>query len=196
MTAPVPRHGVVVLAAGASRRLGRSKQLLRRSGETLVHRAARVALATQPHDAVIVLGAEAEIVHAAVCALPIRRVDCGEWQRGMGASLRSGIAALAPACSGVLVVLCDQPALEAEHLDRLCAAWRARPDHAAASAYADRVGVPALLPRAWFADLCDDRHGAGALLAQRVDRVQAIANAALAWDVDTLADLDAAFDEQ
>jgi CTP:molybdopterin cytidylyltransferase MocA len=195
MNVPAPRHGAVLLAAGASQRLGRSKQLLRRDGETLVHRAARLVLATQPQAAVIVLGADAEAIQAAVADLPIRRVDCGDWRRGMGASLRAGIDALPADCGGTLVVVCDQPALDAAHLERICAAWRARPEHAVASAYADRLGVPALLPRAWRADLRDDARGAAALLARRVDRVIAIANAALAWDVDTPDDLGAEFDE-
>ena len=191
-----PLLGAIVLAAGASRRLGRSKQLLRRHGETLVHRAARLALSTQPHDAVLVLGAEAARVRAAVADLPIRGVDCAEWERGMGASLRAGIGALDAHCAGVLVLVCDQPGLEPAHLDRLCAAWRAAPDYAVASAYAQRLGVPAILPRAWAAQLDDGARGAGALLQRHRDRVVAVADEALAWDVDEPADLDPAFDEE
>lgn len=191
-----PLHDAIVLAAGASRRLGRSKQLLRRHGETLVHRAARLALSTQPHDAVIVLGAGSAGVRAAVADLPIRCVECIDWERGMGASLRAGIAALATSCAGALVLVCDQPALEIAHLERLCAAWRAAPERAVASAYAHRLGVPAVLPRAWAAQLRDDARGAVALLEQHRERIVAVADEGLAWDVDEPADLDSAFDEE
>jgi len=117
----------------------------------------------------------------------VRRVDCIDWQRGMGASLHAGLAALPAECAGALVVLCDQPALDTDHLAALVAAWRADPDAASASSYAGRAGVPALLPRCWFDDLRRDAddHGARALLARRRDAVTLIVNEALALDIDT-----------
>lgn len=192
MTTTLPSHGAVILAAGASRRLGQSKQLLGGAdGESLVHRAARLALATSPQTGVIVLGADADRVFAAVRDLPLRRIDCADWQRGMGASLRAGIAALAADVAGALVVLCDQPALDAAHLTRLCAAWRAHPARAAASAYAGAIGVPAILPRGWFGELggLNGDVGARDLLARHRAEVSVVVNEALARDVDRAADL-------
>jgi len=185
-----PVHGVVVLAAGASTRLGRPKQLMLHHGETLVRRAARMALATQPGDAVVVLGGEAGPVFAQVQDLRVRRVDCADWRYGLGASLHAGVAALAAECVGVLVVLCDQPTLDAAHLVALRAAWREAPERGSASFYANKPGVPALLPRAWFDELCPtaDR-GMRDLLVRHRDRVAAIANEALAADIDLPADL-------
>ena len=61
-----PAHGLVVLAAGDSSRLGEPKQLLRHRGETLIHRAARLGLATAPADAVLVLGARTDEMLASV----------------------------------------------------------------------------------------------------------------------------------
>jgi molybdenum cofactor cytidylyltransferase len=185
-------HGLIVLAAGASRRLGKSKQLLRLHGEQLVRRALRLGLATKPWLALIVLGAEADAVYASVADLGARRVDCGDWQRGMSASLRAGLAALPPECAAALVVLCDQPALDTAHLDALVAAWRGNPGSAAASSYAGTLGVPVLLPRAWFEELMVDAgdQGARELLARRRADVTAIVNEALALDVDRDQDLD------
>jgi CTP:molybdopterin cytidylyltransferase MocA len=184
-------HGLIVLAAGASQRLGTSKQLLRLHGETLVRRATRLGLTTKPGAAVIVLGADADAVFASVDGLAVQRVDCADWALGMGASLRAGLAALPPECAGALIVLCDQPALDAPHLHGLVSAWRANPASAAASSYAGRVGVPALLPRAWFAELMAEvgDEGARQLLARRSEDVAAIANEALALDVDRDQDL-------
>jgi CTP:molybdopterin cytidylyltransferase MocA len=185
-------HGLIVLAAGASRRLGKTKQLVRLHGEPLARRALRLGLATKPWFALIVLGAEADAVYASVADLGARRVDCADWQRGMSASLRAGLAALPPECAGALIVLCDQPTLDTAHLDALVAAWRANADGAAASCYAGRLGVPALLPRAWFADLMSDAgdQGARELLARRRADVAAIVNETLAFDVDRDQDLD------
>jgi len=190
MTEAGAAHGLVVLAAGASSRLGQSKQLLTLGGEALVYRAARVALATSPRDAVIVLGSDAEAVHAKVSYLPLRRVDCGNWQAGMSASLRAGLEALSPDCAGALIVLCDQPWLDVEHLQALCAAWRQRPQQASGSFYQGHLGVPALLPRPWFAQLptSGDRGARDLLDAHRAD-VAIVANEALALDIDRPADI-------
>jgi len=191
MTDACAAHGVVVLAAGAGVRFGGTKQLASLDGESLVHRAARLALATAPADAVVVLGAEGDAVLAVLRDLVVRRVDCADWRSGMSASLRAGLAALSAQCAGALIVLCDQPALDAAHLERLCATWRSDPQRAVASAYAGRLGVPALLPRAWFADLQQAAGDSGAreLLARRSNDVTAVGNEALALDIDTRADL-------
>ncbi len=193
MTAP--RHALVLLAAGGSRRLGQPKQLLVIDGETLVHRAARLGLATAPAAAVLVLGAQAEAVRAATGDLALQAVHCDDWRQGLGASLREGLAAVPADCAGALVLLCDQPALNAAHLQSLLDAWRARPDRAAASAYGGVLGVPALLPRSWFAALSRSTGDRGArdLLRQHAAEVNAVPAPALARDIDHPEDLPVAF---
>lgn len=191
MPESAPVHGCMILAAGASRRLGRSKQLLRHEGQPLVRRAAQLALGTEPACTLVVVGCEADAVHAALGDLPVQRVDCADWQRGMGASLRAGLSMLPEAICGALIVVCDQPLLDAAHLAALLGAWRRQPARAAASYYAGRLGVPALLPRAWFAALgAPGDHGARELLAQRAAEVTAVVNERLAVDIDRPADLD------
>ncbi|WP_374473529.1 NTP transferase domain-containing protein [Arenimonas sp.] len=182
-----PRHALIVLAAGGSRRLGETKQLLRLDGESLVRRAARLGLATAPTEAWLVCGANADAVHAEAADLPLRRVDCAGWQAGLGTSLATGVKALGKQVEGALVLLCDQPALDLAHLLALRDAWRVDPRRAAASAYDGVLGVPALLPRSWFATLAtgaDDR-GARDLLRQHSDQVHAVPANGLAQDLDT-----------
>ncbi|MGH8172990.1 MAG: nucleotidyltransferase family protein [Rhodanobacteraceae bacterium] len=185
------RHGVLVLAAGSSKRLGRSKQLIEIDGEPLLRRVARCAVATAPLECVVVLGHDATRIGGALEGLPLRTITIGDFADGMGSSLRAGIAALSPECAGALIVLTDQPALTSEHLAALCATWRIAPERAVASAYAGVLGVPALLPRAWFADLIALRGDTGAreLLRARRGDVSAIRANELARDVDTLADV-------
>ncbi|HEX5693021.1 MAG TPA: nucleotidyltransferase family protein [Arenimonas sp.] len=182
-----PGHALLVLAAGASRRLGEPKQLLQLGGQSLVRRSVRAGLATAPSQAWLVLGAVADAVSAEVADLPVRPVFCAGWQAGLGASLATGLGALDPDIDGALVLVCDQPALDARHLQALVAAWYRDPACAAASAYADVLGVPALLPRAWFAELAqghDDR-GARELLRRNAANVFAVPAPALAQDLDT-----------
>lgn len=187
---PAPRHGLVVLAAGASRRLGQAKQDLRIDGASLLRRVVASGLASAPSEAVVVLGAAAELAAPHLVGLPLRQLSCADWSRGMGASLRCGLQALSSDCAGALVLLCDQPALAADHLRALVAAWRPRPERAVASRYAGVLGVPALLPRAAFAEI-DARIDRGARdWLRRPDReVLAIDAPELARDLDHPADL-------
>jgi molybdenum cofactor cytidylyltransferase len=181
-----PAHAIVLLAAGASRRLGEPKQLVTRDGEPLVRRMARLALTTEPSQAVVVVGHRADDVHATVADLAIGRVDCEDWSEGMGASLRAGIAALRPGIDGALVVLCDQLALTSSHLLALRDTWRVQPQRAVATLADGVAGVPALLPRSWFADVAalhGDR-GARDLLRSRGAAVSSIAAPELALDLD------------
>ena len=183
----LPRHALLVLAAGASRRLGEAKQLLRINGESLVRQAVRAGLSTAPAQALLVLGASPRDIAAEVGDLPVTPLICPDWQAGLGASLARGLGALDDDVAGALVLVCDQPALDATHLQALVAAWRQDPACAAASAYAGVLGVPALLPRAWFEQLSagrDDR-GARTLLRHHASRVFAVAAPALAQDLDT-----------
>lgn len=181
-----PQHGALLLAAGASARLGRPKQLLLVDGEPLLVRAARALLASAPLDLVVVLGHEASRIGAVLDGLPLRCVVATDHAEGMAAALRTGIAALDPRCEGALVALTDQPALGPGHLLALREAWRKAPARAVASRYAGVAGVPAILPRAWFGDLLALRGdtGARALLRERGDEVILLDAPALGFDID------------
>ena len=115
-----------------------------------------------------------------------------ELMNGPRALAAAGLAALSPDCAGALVLLCDQPALQASHLQTLVERWRSVPARAVASAYAGVVGVPAVLPRNWFPLVQGDGdRGARALLRERAD-VEHIVCEALALDIDTPEQLAAA----
>ena len=188
------RHGVVILAAGASSRLGTSKQTLLVNGQPLIRIVTCAALATDPVRTVVVLGANASDTFGAIADLPVHRVDCEDWAAGMGASVRAGVRPIQSTCDGILVLLCDQPALTVCHLQRLVAAWLATPTNAIASAYARTLGAPALFPRSWFADLLqiDGDRGARDLLRGRTDGVIGIPAPELSIDIDTPTDIRAA----
>ncbi|MGA9421817.1 MAG: nucleotidyltransferase family protein, partial [Rhodanobacteraceae bacterium] len=155
------------------------------------HRAARLALATAPADCIVVLGSGAERMVEVLGDLPVRAIRCVDCATGMAASLQAGLRELKVECDGALVLLTDQPGLDAAHLVTLCKRWRERPSRAVASAYAGVVGVPALLPRHWFDALMhiEGDRGARDLLRDRADEVSAIAAPALARDVDRPRDL-------
>lgn len=151
-----PGTAAVILAAGASTRLGRPKQLIEIGGETLLDRAARVADEAGCWPVVVVLGAEARTVLSRCSLRSVAVLVNPWWQEGMASSLRLGVAAIA-SWDGVVLMTCDQPAVTAEHLQALTASCEIT-----SSAYGGRRGVPAYLPKSSFPALMKLKADAGA----------------------------------
>jgi CTP:molybdopterin cytidylyltransferase MocA len=177
----------VVLAAGASTRLGEPKQLVVIGGETLLERAVRTARAAGCAPVVVVLGAAAERIRAA-CELGDAAVVLNHgWDEGMASSVRVGLTAccgddVGTGVDGVVLMTCDQPAVTAEHLRALMAGGELT-----ASAYAGRHGVPAYFPQKYFKELLElvGDSGARALLSQA--RSEELSHGEL--DIDTAEDI-------
>jgi molybdenum cofactor cytidylyltransferase len=149
-------YGAIVLAAGASSRLGQPKQLLPYQGQSLLRRAASAAGAAVTGPVVVVVGAQAEMMYPEVAGLPVEVVQNQEWATGMGSSIRTGLQALMradPALSGVLLLLCDQPHVQAAVLQALLETHERTQSPVVASAYGETVGVPAFFHRSFFESL-------------------------------------------
>jgi molybdenum cofactor cytidylyltransferase len=183
------RVGILVLAAGGSSRLGRPKQLLPYDGGTLVGHAVRVALASDPAELVIVIGAEADSVRTALSGMPGTLVFNSNWQEGIGSSIRIGITAFSAEIECAVVVLADQPKISAEHLRRLSDAISEN-SPVAASTYAGVIGAPCAFARSEFAKLQELRGDAGArsLLRNEKSSTTTIPFEEAMVDVDTMED--------
>jgi CTP:molybdopterin cytidylyltransferase MocA len=139
----------LLLAAGAGRRMGGPKALVEVDGEPRVRRALRALTDGGAAPAVVVLGARAADVRAALPAR-VEAVEAPDWASGMGASLRAGLAALARHDADAAVVhLVDLPGVPAAAVARLVAV--AGPAGLARAAYGGRPGHPVLLGRAHWA---------------------------------------------
>ena len=128
----------VVLAAGAASRFGALKQRL-----LLPQVLESVRASGSVDDVVVVLGAHDVETDA-------RTVRCAEWERGPGASLRCGLAALPAAAEAAVVVLADGPDLAPEAIDRVVDEWRAGQGDVLAASYGGLRSHPVLVARpAW-----------------------------------------------
>lgn len=185
--------GAILLAAGGSSRLGRSKQLIEIEGEALVRRQAKLLSALAPSRVVVVTGAERSAIGNALDGLPLELVHNPDWQRGMGASLACGIRAMPERVRAALLLLCDQWRVEAGDLEKLVACWAPRPLAAVAAAYEDSIGPPVVLPRALFEKLSRLRGDSGArrVLKRWPGEVLTVPLPNAAFDLDEPADLDA-----
>ncbi|MBW3225860.1 nucleotidyltransferase family protein [Marinobacter adhaerens] len=187
----------LILAAGASSRLGRPKALLPlASGEgtdtdcrnrTLLDAAIGQGRILSP-EVRVVCGAWYPLIRFRCRRQPSSWLRAPDWQEGISASLSAGLRSLGPAVKGVFVLVADQPLLDLNALEAFGKAARCVPEQPIAADYGGRPGVPAYLPR-WLwplvLDLEGDR-GAGRLLAEvRATRVDI---PGIHDDVDTPAD--------
>lgn len=148
------RVAAIVLAAGAATRMGRLKQLLPYRGGTLVAHAARQALNAGFAPVIVVVGAQAEAVAAAVAAQTVTVARNPAWESGMGSSIVAGMRLLAEGESeAVAILLADQPLVTAPHLAAMADLLRASRAAMAAALYNKTLGVPALFKREMFPSL-------------------------------------------
>ncbi|MCI1190075.1 nucleotidyltransferase family protein [Hymenobacter sp. DH14] len=179
---------LLLLAAGASTRMGRPKQLLPYHGRTLLRHAAETAVASGCTPVVLVTGALHEELLAEVAGLPIQAVRNENWESGMASSIKIGLAAVAPAQPrAVLVMLTDQPLVTPELLRQLVAQQQQTQAPIVAAAYGDTLGVPAIFARALLPELLQlqGQQGAGRLIAGRGAAVGRVVFPAGLLDVDT-----------
>jgi CTP:molybdopterin cytidylyltransferase MocA len=176
----------VVLAAGASRRLGRPKQTVMLGGEMLVERAVRVAIEAGLSPVIVVVRPGADFAQS-LQQLGAILVTNDQAEEGMAASIRLGVnVARTLKATAALVMACDQPGLTAAHLRALCA----QPDRMTGSSYAGRIGVPAYFPVSAFPLLIQLQGDSGA--RQILRSAASIPCEALALDIDTPEDLEQA----
>jgi molybdenum cofactor cytidylyltransferase len=187
MTVP---DAAIVLAAGASVRMGQPKQLLQVNGRSLLVRTVEACLAAELWPVVVVLGAHREQLRPTLARLPVICADNLHWAEGMAGSLRIGLTAVdqfSRAVPRAVITLCDQPAFNPAAVLQLQFAADSAGRGIAAARYAGRCGAPALFARRYFAELAglSGDQGARVLLSQRADEVAAVDLPELAVDLDT-----------
>lgn len=189
----------LLLAAGAGRRMGGPKALLDRHGRAAVRDAVDVLRAGGCDDVVVVVGAQADRVAALIDAQEgVQVVRCDDWRQGMGASLRSGLAAVPASAEAVLVLLVDLPDVRSDVVARVLTAAEAEAGPAglgavlARAAYDGTPGHPVLLGADHLAGVAasaeGDRGGRGYLAEHAVWLVEC-GDLAGGHDVDTPAEL-------
>jgi molybdenum cofactor cytidylyltransferase len=190
--------GAVILAAGASTRMGEPKQLLPWGGRSLIRHITETVLASPAWPVVVVLGAHLERIRPEIVRLPVIVVVNRDWPEGLASSIRTGIGVLESfslSLDAALLALCDQPALSTGLIDRLAGVHlqsgrsmiATRSDFPQDSRAADHPGPPALFARCHFHELIELRSPGGArpLFARHPEALATIAAPEMAGDLDT-----------
>jgi molybdenum cofactor cytidylyltransferase len=176
----------IVLAAGASTRLGRNKLLVQVEGESLLRRTVRRALAVL-HPVVVVLGHDAARVREELAGLSCDAVVNEGFARGLGTSVRIGVAALPDAAPAAMVLLADMPFVTTAMIGALAARYRSSDAPLVVSDYQGVTAPPLLYDRSLFPELLElEGDGSGSQVARRHRRQAAV----LSWPASALTDLD------
>lgn len=157
--------GVVILAAGASTRLGRPKQLLKYNNKSLLQNAIDAALQSIAGSVVVVLGANAEQVSNEINKSGINVLINKEWEEGMASSVRNGLNEILffnSSTDAVIFMVCDQPFISAQVINDMIALQRKTGQPIVTCNYGEAIGPPALFHKSLFHELMELKGDAGA----------------------------------
>ena len=186
----INRLGIILLAAGASQRMGRAKQLLPIDGEPLIVRTINTLLALPDAELLVVLGAHAEQIRPVIQDLPVQSIVNSNWSEGMGTSLASGVRFFQqkpPVVEAIMVTVVDQPFLQTAFLTELLQQFKTGEHPVAAAVYQDALGVPAIFSSDFFDFLIQSSGDKGARrwLMQHADKVRRVPFEKGEFDLDT-----------
>lgn len=179
----------LLLAAGSSSRMGSPKQLLP-IGETplLIQTTRIIRSCPNIRNIFVILGANSDLLKSALVNEPVQTIISDHWQNGMGASLKSGLAAIKttnPPPEQIIITVCDQPHLNKEILNQLMTSGQ--PDKISVSDYGNEIGTPALFDFNFFDELnsVPDDSGARRLFSVHKDKLTKVPFPEGSIDLDT-----------
>ena len=159
---------LVILAAGASSRMGSPKQLLPWGNGSLITHAVKNALKTKANEVIVVLGANYDTIFHEINHFPITVVFNEEWELGLGRSIASAIDYINEQLekpNGVLITLADQPLISTHYLNELISNFKINSNQILATSYqGNKYGVPVLFDSCYFSQLSQLNDDFGAKL--------------------------------
>ncbi|HLP35789.1 nucleotidyltransferase family protein [Lacibacter sp.] len=185
--------GLILLAAGASSRLGSPKQLLDFAGSKLLQHAIDTALASNAIHLVVVLGANADIIKQGLKNTTAEMIVNDEWKEGMASSIRFGLQTLVklnPDVEAVVLMVADQPFVTADLLNELMELSKKEQRSIVASKYGTTFGTPVLFTKRFFQELLGltGDVGAKSLVRKYLDEAAFIPFPKGEIDIDTVED--------
>jgi molybdenum cofactor cytidylyltransferase len=164
----MPTVSAVVLAAGASTRMGPHKLLLALGNEPVVRRTVRQICDSGFDDVLVVVGHEHQKVLATLKGLPVRQAINTDYEKGMGSSFRTAVDDLGDAAAAMFA-LADQPFVTPNEYRALLDSYRERRPAIVSVRYGDVMAPPHLFSRELFPELAQLQHGARSVLERHRD---------------------------
>ena len=185
--------GIIILAAGASTRLGEPKQKLLYKGKSLLQHTIQTAIDSNCKPVVVVTGYDHRLIEKDIDTREINFVHNAAWESGMASSINKGLVKmlqLQPTMDSIIFLLCDQPFVDVPLINSLIDQHNTTPKKIIACAYNDTLGAPVLFDREYFNELLSltGQEGAKKLILKHAEDVASVPFPAGAIDIDTPAD--------
>ena len=182
---------VVILAAGESSRMRQAKQLLPWGTSTLLGKAIKETLQSNSEKVYVVLGAKAETIQMKFTATDVTWILNKNWKKGMGSSISCAInylAHLKTDYDGILIMLCDQPLIDADYINKMISTFKRSNKGIVATAYKHSNGVPVLFDKKYLEELSnlESNMGAKQIIADNSKSVVSINPKGKEKDLDTM----------
>jgi len=166
----LPRKAIIILAAGASTRMGRPKQLLAWGSGNLLQHTISQSKNTDADDVLVVIGANASAIRE-VIPNDVITINNPDYKSGMGSSIAAGVNYVQNSkdrYTSVLILLADQPFIDTNQINKMYTAMARTGMSIVATSYDGVAGVPALFSSDFFSALVSlsEEFGAKALLAK------------------------------
>lgn len=192
---------ILILAAGEASRMGTPKQLLPWKNTTLLGQVIENAKSTKQGNVFVVLGAYAAEIRKQFSVKDVSYVIHKDWKKGLGSSIAAGVQHIVsynPGYKAVLLLLGDQPFVDAAYLELLISTFRKSDEGIVATGYGQKTGVPAIFDQVYFNRLTSLGGDIGAkhILEERSTEVVSLNANGLTTDVDTMTEYERLKDEQ
>jgi molybdenum cofactor cytidylyltransferase len=184
-----PKIAGIILAAGASSRMGRTKQLLPLRGQTILECVVDNALASSLDRIIVVLGHKAVEIEQLVASRGVATIHNHLYAKGQSTSLKAGLRALSEEFDAALFLLGDQPLVGPQIINQILAAYQASPSPIVLPVFNGKRGNPALFSRETFSRIMalkEDR-GARPLFEEYAEHILKlpVSDPAIHFDIDT-----------
>ncbi len=189
-----PKIGVIILAAGTSKRLGQPKQLVSFRGKNLLQHSIDCTENLTLVSKILVLGANAEKVKREINSKSFQTVINERWEEGMASSVRIGVEksiTMIPNLEAILILVSDQPFVSKELLHKMIKLYKSESSNVVCR-YGEGKGVPALFGSKYFNELLQLKgdHGARKIIQDHEEMQSIVTFDQGNFDVDTPEDLE------
>ncbi|WMI65428.1 nucleotidyltransferase family protein [Aestuariibaculum sp. YM273] len=188
---PSSQIAMVILAAGASKRMGEPKQLLLWGDSTLLEHSIETALDVSANHVYLVLGANYKTLKSKIESRPVEIIYNPDWEKGLGKSISKAVTHLKNSnlkFDGVLFLLADQPFITSDYLEQMIGAFKPKKEQIIATSYVDgENGVPVLFDAVYFTELeaLNEDKGAKQILKHHKQKVEILFSGTKNIDLDT-----------
>lgn len=187
--------GIVILAAGESKRLGQPKQLLPYVGTTVISHIVKTALASNANQTIVIAGAHIELIRNELDSFPAIIVENRSWQEGVATSIRLAVETLEQsnmATRAVLFMTSDQPHVSTVLINTIIDKFDNQDNRIVACEYEKTVGIPALFGHSYFPELnsLEGDHGAKGIIMNHHNCLLTVPFPEGGLDIDTAEDVE------